>query len=548
MNKINPTKTESWKKLLGHYDAIKDTQMKKLFQEGDRAAEFTLKWKDFYVDYSKNRITAETMQHLRDFAKEMKLGEALDAYFGGEVINETEGRAVMHTALRAPADAKITVDGENIVDEINETKQKIKNFSETIISGSHKGFTGKAITDVVNIGIGGSDLGPDMVTEALAYYKNHLNIHFISNVDGDHVHENLQKLNPETTLFVVVSKSFTTQETLSNANTARNWFIRKNAQPGEDRQKDVAKHFVAVSTNLEAVKEFGIAEENIFTMWDWVGGRFSIWSAVGLTIAISVGYNNFESFLKGAHAMDEHFKNSDFDKNIPVTLALLTVWYNNFFKAESEAIIPYTQYLHRLPAYLQQATMESNGKSVDQNGDPVDYQTGTIIWGEPGTNSQHAFFQLIHQGTKIIPTDFIGYKESLHGDQDHHNKLMANYLAQTEALMTGKTEVEVRKELKDTGMAGTEIDKLAPFKVFEGNKPTNSILINKLTPESFGALIAMYESKIFVEGMLWNIFSFDQWGVELGKQLAKNVLKDINGDDIAKHDSSTTALINYFKG
>ncbi|MGB3774465.1 MAG: glucose-6-phosphate isomerase [Leeuwenhoekiella sp.] len=547
MNKINPTKTESWKKLLGHYDAIKSTQMNKLFQEGERDKKFTLKWDDFYVDYSKNRITTETMQYLRDFAKEMKLGEAMSAYFGGEVINETEGRAVMHTALRAPKNANITVDGKNIVEEVNETKEKIKQFSEKIISGSHKGYTGKAITDVVNIGIGGSDLGPDMVTEALAFYKNHLNIHFISNVDGDHVHENLQKLDPETTLFVVVSKSFTTQETLSNANTARDWFLKKTAQPGEDRKKDVAKHFVAVSTNLEAVKEFGIAEENIFTMWDWVGGRFSIWSAVGLTIAIAVGYNNFESFLEGAHGMDEHFKNSSFEENIPVTLALLTVWYNNFFKAESEAIIPYTQYLHRLPAYLQQATMESNGKSVDQNGKTVDYQTGTIIWGEPGTNSQHAFFQLIHQGTKIIPTDFIGYKKSLYGDQDHHNKLMANYFAQTEALMNGKTEEEARQELKKDGMEDSEIDKLAPFKKFEGNKPTNSILIDKLTPKSFGALIAMYESKIFVEGILWNIFSFDQWGVELGKQLAKNVLKDINGQDVAKHDDSTTALIKYFK-
>lgn len=547
MNKINPTITKSWEKLLGHYEAIKNTQMKNLFAEGDRAAEFTLKWDDFYVDYSKNRITAETMQLLHEFAEEMKLKDAMADYFGGKTINETEGRAVMHTALRAPKDAIIEIDGQNIVEEINDTKQKIKQFSEKIVSGSHKGFTGKGITDIVNIGIGGSDLGPDMVTKALAYYQNHLKVHFISNVDGDHVHETLKDLNPETTLFVVVSKTFTTQETLTNANTARDWFIKKTAQPGEDRQKDVAKHFVAVSTNLKAVIDFGIAEENVFTMWEWVGGRFSIWSAVGLTIAIAIGYDNFESFLEGAHGMDEHFKNTDFDQNIPVTLALLTVWYNNFFGAESEAIIPYTQYLQRLPAYLQQATMESNGKSVDQNGKPVDYQTGTIIWGEPGTNSQHAFFQLIHQGTKIIPTDFIGYKESLYGDKDHHNKLMANYLAQTEALMKGKTEEEVRQELQVDGMDQENIDRLAPFKVFEGNKPTNSILINKLTPKSFGALIAMYEQKIFVEGILWNIFSFDQWGVELGKQLAKNVLKDINGNEINKHDSSTTALINYFK-
>ncbi|MEH6406026.1 MAG: glucose-6-phosphate isomerase [Leeuwenhoekiella sp.] len=547
MHKINPTTTKAWKKLEKHFGSIENAEMKKMFHDSKtRAADFTIKWEDFYIDYSKNRITKETRDLLLDLAKEMKLEDAIKDYFGGKEINETEGRAVMHTALRYPEDAEVLLDGENVIPEINSVKEKIRSFTKKVISGSHKGYTGKAITDIVNIGIGGSDLGPVMVTEALAYYKNHLKIHFISNVDGDHVHESLQDLNPETTLFVIVSKTFTTQETLSNANTARTWFLKKLGE-GSSQGDAVAKHFVAVSTNIKDVVDFGIDSDNIFPMWEWVGGRFSLWSAVGLSIALSIGYNNFESMLAGAHKMDEHFKETPFKENIPVMLALVGIWYNNFFEAESEAIIPYTQYLHRFSAYLQQAIMESNGKSVDQNGNPVDYQTGSVIWGEPGTNSQHAFFQLIHQGTKLIPTDFIGYKESLHGDKDHHDKLMANYFAQTEALMNGKTLEEVKAELQKGKMSKEAIDKLAPFKVFTGNKPTNSLLIDKLTPESLGALIAIYEHKIFTQGILWNIFSYDQWGVELGKQLAKNVLQDIVNEDVSAHDSSTTALIKHFK-
>ena len=425
--------------------------------------------------------------------------------------------------------------------EVYQVKEQIKRFSEAIISGKKKGYTGKAFTDVVNIGIGGSDLGPAMVTEALKFYKNHLKLHFVSNVDGDHAQEILKELNPETTLFVVVSKTFTTQETLSNATTIKSWFLKYATQ------KDIAAHFAAVSTNTEKIAEFGIAQENVFPMWDWVGGRFSLWSAVGLSIALAVGYENFNELLQGANKMDVHFKETPFKENIPVTLALLSVWYNNFYNAETEAIIPYTQYLSRFSAYLQQGIMESNGKSVDRSGTKVNYETGTIIWGEPGTNSQHAFFQLIHQGTKVIPTDFIGYKYSLHGDISHHNKLMANFFAQTEALMNGKTEEEVEYELKSSGLTQNEINMLTPFKVFEGNKPTNTIFINKLTPKSLGALIAMYEHKIFVQGIIWNIFSFDQWGVELGKQLAKNTLKDIENSDISNHDSSTMTLLQKFK-
>ena len=547
MKKINPTQTNAWKALQAHFEDIKDVEMKNLFEDKSRAEAFTLKWENFYVDYSKNRITGETKSLLLDLAKEMNLTEARAAYYGGAEINETEGRAVMHTALRQPADAHVEIDGEDVIPEVKAVKEKIKGFCDTVISGDHKGYTGKAITDVVNIGIGGSDLGPDMVVQALAYYHNHLKVHFISNVDGDHVHESLKPLNPETTLFVIVSKTFTTQETLSNANTARKWFLNKVAGSVPDGEA-VAKHFVAVSTNEQAVKDFGIDPNNVFTMWDWVGGRFSLWSSVGLSIALGVGFENFDSLLKGAHKADEHFKNTDLDQNIPVMMALVTIWYNNFFGAESEAIIPYTQYLNRFSAYLQQAIMESNGKSVDRNGNHVDYQTGQIVWGEPGTNSQHAFFQLIHQGTKIIPTHFIGYKESLHGDRAHHNKLMANFFAQTEALMNGKTEAEAREELKSSGMDAAAIDKLVPFKVFDGNKPTTTILIDKLTPESLGTLIALYEHKIFTEGILWNIYSYDQWGVELGKQLAKNVLNDLNSDHIAAHDSSTTALIKTYKG
>ncbi|GMN09719.1 glucose-6-phosphate isomerase [Croceitalea sp. MTPC9] len=540
--KINPITTKAWSKLSSHFEEIKEKHLKELFKlDAQRANKFCVEWKDFYVDFSKNRITNETQSLLLQLAEEVKLKEAIDSYFGGETINQTEGRAVSHTALRAKKEDTVFVEGKNVVPEVYQVKEQIKTFCDFIISGEKKGLTGKPFTDVVNIGIGGSDLGPAMVTEALKFYKNHLKLHFVSNVDGDHVHEILRELNPETTLFVVVSKTFTTQETLSNATTIKEWFLKYASQ------EDIAAHFAAVSTNTEKIAEFGIAQENVFPMWDWVGGRFSLWSAVGLSIALAIGYENFNELLMGANEMDIHFKDTPFEKNIPVNLALLSIWYNNFYGAETEAIIPYTQYLHRFSAYLQQGIMESNGKSVDREGNETPYQTGTIIWGEPGTNSQHAFFQLIHQGTKVIPTDFIGYKQSLHGDVDHHNKLMANFFAQTEALMNGKSLEEVKTELKSNGLVQEDIDRLAPFKVFEGNKPTNTILIDKLTPKSFGALIAMYEHKIFVQGIIWNIFSYDQWGVELGKQLAKNTLNDIESSDIGNHDSSTMSLLQKFK-
>ncbi|HEX9601634.1 MAG TPA: glucose-6-phosphate isomerase [Mariniflexile sp.] len=532
---VNPTTTNSWKKLQDHYNKINNSHMKDLFaQNKERANKFTINWDDFYVDFSKNRITEETLKYLLELADEVQLKDAIKSQFSGDIINQTEGRAVLHTALRAPKTAEFFVDGVNVMPEVYAVKQKMEAFTDEVVNGELKGFTGKAFTDVVNIGIGGSDLGPAMVVDALQYYKNHLTTHFVSNVDGDHVNEIIKKLNPETTLFVIVSKTFTTQETLSNANTLKDWFLKSATEEA------IAKHFVAVSTNIKNVKAFGIDENNIFPMWDWVGGRFSLWSAVGLTISLAVGYKNFDSLLQGANKMDEHFKNEDFKTNIPVILALISVWYNNFFKAESEAIIPYSQYLNQFATYLQQGIMESNGKSVDRNGNPINYQTGTIIWGEPGTNSQHAFFQLIHQGTKLIPADFIGFAKSLHGNQDHQDKLMSNFLAQTEALLNGKTEAEVVAE-------GTQPD-IVPFKIFQGNKPTNTIFINKLTPESLGKLIAMYEHKIFVQGIIWNIFSYDQFGVELGKQLASKILQEFNNTATNEHDSSTQNLLNYYKG
>ena len=459
----NPTKTQAWKKLEDHFKVFGDTKMKDLFnQDSNRANKFTIKWNDFYVDYSKNRINEETLQLLLEITDEVNLKDAIEKYFNGDIINETEGRAVLHTALRANKTDKVFVDGQNVIPEVFSVKQKIKSFTSDIISGNKKGYTGKVFTDVVNIGIGGSDLGPAMVVEALKHYKNQLNVHFVSNVDGDHTKEVIKSLDPETTLFVIVSKTFTTQETLSNAVTIKKWFLEHASQ------NDIAKHFVAVSTNLEKIAEFGIDSENVFPMNDWVGGRFSLWSAVGLSIALAVGYDNFEELLKGANEMDNHFRSTDFDQNIPVILALLSIWYNNFYDAESEALIPYTQYLSRFSAYLQQGIMESNGKSVDRDGNKVNYQTGTIIWGEPGTNSQHAFFQLIHQGTKLIPTDFIGFVKSLYGDEDHHNKLMSNFFAQTEALLNGKTEAEVLAELKVKNLSSEEIKALLPFKVLKG--------------------------------------------------------------------------------
>ena len=532
---INPTTTDSWKKLKEHFNDVKDVHMKDLFAEDkDRANKFTIKWDDFYVDFSKNRITSETFKYLLELADDVKLKAAIESQFSGEIINQTEGRAVLHTALRAPESYNVKVDGENVVPEVYKVKRKIETFTNEIVNGDLKGYTGKPFTTIVNIGIGGSDLGPAMVVDSLQFYKNHLTTHFVSNVDGDHVNEVIKKLNPETTLFVIVSKTFTTQETLSNANTLKEWFLKSA------NEVDIAKHFVAVSTNIESVKNFGIDQDNIFPMWDWVGGRFSLWSAVGLSISLAVGYDNYDSLLKGANKMDTHFKNEDFKNNIPVVLALISVWYNNFFGAESEAVIPYSQYLNQFATYLQQGIMESNGKSIDRNGNPIDYETGTLIWGEPGTNSQHAFFQLIHQGTKLVPADFIGFTKSLHGNQDHQDKLTSNFLAQTEALLNGKTEAEVLAE-------GTRED-IIPFKIFQGNKPTNTIFINKLSPESLGKLIAMYEHKIFVQGVIWNIFSYDQFGVELGKQLASKILQEFSNVENNEHDSSTQNLLNYYKG
>src|SRR5574343_1019852 len=540
INTINPTETEAWIKLREHFENIQYQSTKELFvNDSNRAEKFTIEWQDFFVDFSKNNWTEETIALLINLANEVDLKEAITKYFSGDKINTTENRAVLHTALRAK-NTTIIVDGESIASVIEATKQKIKIFTNQVISGERKGFTGKPFTDVVNIGIGGSDLGPAMVVEALQYYSNHLNVHFISNVDGDHVQEVLKKVNPETTLFIVASKTFTTQETLTNAETVRKWFLQIASE------KDIAQHFAAVSSNISIVTEFGIAEENIFPMWDWVGGRFSLWSAVGLSIALGVGYDNFEQLLHGANEMDEHFRNTPFEKNIPVVLALLSIWHNNFFGAETEALIPYTQYLQKLAPYLQQGIMESNGKSIGRNGFPVNYQTGTIVWGEPGTNSQHAFFQLIHQGTKLIPTDFIGFIHSLHGDQDHHDKLMSNFFAQTEALLNGKSESQVKAEFEKQNITGAKADYLLPFKVFSGNKPTNTILIDKLTPKSLGSLIALYEHKIFVQGVIWNIFSYDQWGVELGKQLANSILEEINSGSVKNHYNSTEYLLKHF--
>ncbi len=542
LKNTNPQSTKAWETLEKHYHEIKESHLRDLFKSNkNRGPEFTLQFEEFLVDFSKNRISAETIQLLLDLAAEVGLKDAIEKAFTGDIINQTEERAVLHTALRGKESDTILVNGDNIMPEIFAVKNKIRHFSKDIINGKKKGYTGKAFTDVVNIGIGGSDLGPLMVTEALKFYKNHLNIHFVSNVDGDQVYEVLKSLNPETTLFVIVSKTFTTQETLTNATTIRNWFLKSA------KESDIALHFAAVSTNTEKISDFGIHSDNVFPMWDWVGGRFSLWSAVGLTIALAIGYDQFDELLSGANEMDVHFREEKFDQNIPVILALLSIWYNNFFDSETEAIIPYTQYLHRFSAYLQQGIMESNGKSVGRDGKTVSYQTGTIIWGEPGTNAQHAFFQLIHQGTKIIPTDFIGFKESLHGDEDHHEKLMANFFAQTEALLNGKSPEEVKKELKDKAISKQKLEALLPFKVFQGNKPTNTILIKKLTPRTLGMLIAMYEHKIFVQGVIWNIYSYDQWGVELGKQLASTILDEIKSGKIGNHDSSTSGLLKSFK-
>lgn len=540
MKKNNPTLTSAWKNLTSHFNKIKNIEMKQMFADGKKAEDFTISWENFTVDFSKNRITKKTLDLLFNLASECNLQQSIEDQFSGEKINQTEGRAVLHTAVRAEKNKKIFVDNKDVVPQVLESRKKIKRFTDDIISGEIKGSTNKIFTDIVNIGIGGSDLGPAMVVEALKYYSSRLKTHFVSNVDGDHVLEILKELNPETTLFIVVSKTFTTQETLSNAITIKNWLI-KNL--GED---NVINHFAAVSTNAAEIKNFGINPNYVFSMNDWVGGRFSLWSSVGLSISLSIGSKNFESLLKGARKMDHHFQSTPIEKNIPVILALISIWYNNFFKCETEAVIPYSEYLKKLPAYLQQAVMESNGKNTDRNGQNISYQTGNIIWGNTGTNSQHAFFQLIHQGTKLIPCDFIGFSDPLFKENKQHNKLMSNFFAQTEALMMGKTILEAQEELKDSSLSENQIKSLLPFKVFEGNKPTNTLLIQKLTPETLGSLIAIYEHKIFVQGIVWNIFSYDQWGVELGKQLASKLLKEIEKKDPKKHDDSTNSLLKNF--
>ncbi|MEN8704184.1 MAG: glucose-6-phosphate isomerase [Polaribacter sp.] len=514
----NPTQTIAWQQLRDHFNEIKDIKIQDLYKHDDRQKDFSLILNDLSVDFSKNRITSETIKLLVDLAKEIGLQEAIESQFNGEVINVTENRAVLHTALRSNSEDPVLVAGKNIKPQIQTALRKIRSFSNKVISGKWKGYTGKSITDIVNIGIGGSDLGPDMIVESLQYYKNHLNTHFVSNVDGDHVSEIMKRLDPESTLFVIVSKTFTTQETITNAETLKNWFLKSATI------FDIPKHFVAVSTNLEAVDNFGIDKANVFTMWNWVGGRFSLWSAVGLSISLSIGFENYKALLDGAEEMDIHFRNESFETNIPVILALLSVWYNNFYGAETEAVLPYSQYLKKLPDYLQQAIMESNGKGVDRNGNKVDYQTGTIVWGSTGTNMQHAFMQLVHQGTKLIPADFIGFKESLYGLTGHHKKLMANYYGQMDALAFGKTKEDVHLELQFSGKT-SQINSLLPFKVFEGNRPSNAILFDKLTPKSLGKLVALYEHKIFTQGIIWNIYSYDQFGVELGKELAKKLLK-----------------------
>ncbi|MGB6083088.1 glucose-6-phosphate isomerase [Moheibacter sp.] len=544
LEKINPTHTTAWSRLDNHFVEMEPKSLRELFENApNRFEQFHIRFQDILFDYSKNRINSETMKLLVELAEECGLKNAIKKQFSGDLINVTENRAVLHTALRNRNNQPVLVDGKDVMPAVNAVLDQMKAFSEKVISGEWKGFSGKEITDVVNIGIGGSDLGPVMVTEALKFYKTRLNLHFVSNVDGTHIAETLKNLNPETTLFIIASKTFTTQETMTNAHTARNWFLNSEAA-----EKDVAKHFVALSTNQSEVEKFGIDSENMFQFWDWVGGRYSLWSAIGLSICLAVGFENFEELLQGAFEMDNHFKTTDFEENIPVILALLGIWYNNFFGAESIAILPYEQYLSRFAAYFQQGDMESNGKYVDRNGVPVDYQTGPIIWGEPGTNGQHAFYQLIHQGTKMIPCDFIAGANSLNPVGDHHAKLLSNFFAQTEALAFGKTEAEVVEELKKQGKSDSEIEFLKPYKIFEGNRPTNSILYKILTPNVLGNLLAMYEHKIFVQGVIWNIYSYDQWGVELGKQLANKILPELeNKETIHSHDSSTNGLINVYK-
>ncbi|RZK60476.1 MAG: glucose-6-phosphate isomerase [Pedobacter sp.] len=542
--KINFTTTAAYKYLVDHFITINETSLKDLFtQDGERFEKFSILFEDILVDFSKNRINDTTLALLLQLAHECKLDEAIKAMYSGDKINQTEGRPVLHIALRNQGNKAILVDGKDVMPDVNAVLAKMEKFSNAIISEEWKGYTGKPITDIVNIGIGGSDLGPVMVTEALKAYKTRLNLHFVSNIDGTHLAETLKGVDPETTLFLVASKTFTTQETMTNAHSAREWFLKNGA-----KTEDIAKHFAALSTNAKDVSAFGIDTANMFEFWDWVGGRYSLWSAIGLSISLGIGFDNFKQLLAGAHASDEHFQNTPFEQNVPVILGLLGIWYINFFGAETQAILPYDQYMHRFAAYFQQGDMESNGKHVDRNGNVVDYETGPVIWGEPGTNGQHAFYQLIHQGTKLIPCDFIAPAQSLNPLGEHHPILLSNYFAQTEALMNGKSQEEVEKELKESGKSESQVKELTPFKVFDGNRPTNSILLKKVTPYSLGSLIALYEHKIFVQGIIWNIFSFDQWGVELGKQLAQKIQPELKDDaKVTSHDSSTNGLINQYK-
>jgi glucose-6-phosphate isomerase len=545
LKKINPAETSAWKELTDHHTIMKHRQMKDMFsKDTERFTKFSLRFNDILVDYSKNTIDSQTIGLLLKLAEETEVKDAIEKMFSGSRINETEDRAVLHIALRNRSDSRIYVNGKDVMPEVNAVLKQIETFSEKVISGQWKGYTGKAVSDIVNIGIGGSDLGPVMVTEALKPYAvPHIRTHFVSNIDATHITETLKNLSPETTLFLIASKTFTTQETMTNSHTARKWFL-----DSAHDEAYIKNHFVALSTNEKEVKKFGIAPENMFAFWDWVGGRYSLWSAIGLSIACSVGFQNFIELLEGGYAMDRHFRETPFEKNIPVILALIGVWYNNFYRSETHAILPYDQYMHRFAAYFQQGDMESNGKYIDRNGKEVNWQTGPVIWGEPGTNGQHAFYQLLHQGTKLIPCDFLAPAISHNPVNDHHSILLSNFFAQTEALMKGKTEEEVVAELRASGKTKEEIKKLAPYKIFKGNRPTNSILFKKLTPWTLGSLIAMYEHKIFVQGVIWNIFSFDQWGVELGKQLANRILPEISDDNpVTTHDSSTNGLINAYK-
>jgi len=543
--KINPASTKAWALLLAHQEEMKSVHMKELFKKDpDRFKKFSMCVDDIVFDYSKNIITERTLELLLQLAEESKVKEAITAMFNGEIINETEHRSVLHVALRNFSDKPMFSEGSNVMPEVKDTLRKMKEFCKAVHRGTHRGYTGKKIRYIVNIGIGGSDLGPQMATEALRpYWIKDIQTYFVSNVDGTDISETLKKINPERTLFLIASKTFTTQETMTNANTAKEWFLKKTKDP-----KHIAQHFIAISTNEPEVLKFGIDKQNMFTFRDWVGGRFSLWSSIGLSIALTIGYKNFEELLKGGHNTDNHFFNSDFSKNIPVLMALISIWYRNFFEAQTEAVLPYDQNLYRFPAYLQQVSMESNGKSVDRNGEAVVYNTGPVVWGESGTNGQHAFYQLLHQGTALVPCDFIVPAQSHHAVGDHHKKLLSNFFAQSEALMNGKTEEEAERELEEKGLHDEEIAKLLLFKIFNGNKPSNSILIKKITPYTLGELIVLYEHKIFVQGVIWNVFSFDQWGVELGKQLANKILPELNDDLKATgHDSSTNGLINSYK-